>query len=324
MHHSLPSLRQNFDIKTDFSGDQWDGVLASLGGHPLQSALWGDARQACDGVYDQRLVVYNKNEIIGLIRLEQRGKGPLKKFLAWVPQGPIIAEGYDWQTIRSTLLEQKKFSSFSLLVTNPWEKLSSPHETLARRTIWIDLKLGKERLWSNLDKQWRYGARRAEKLNVVVETTKEKNKIQAFFNLCQKVSDDKKFKLKGSPAFLHYLLTQNTTADVEGVLFLANHQHSLCAGAFILRVGKTIHYMWGAVDRQYSKERVGEYIQWQIIEWACSQGYHRYDLEGIDEIANPGVASFKKKMGGEVIGLAGKNIYPLNWRGKLAARFIKD
>jgi len=34
----------------------WDSELARLGGHPLQSALWGDARRQADGIDDRRFV----------------------------------------------------------------------------------------------------------------------------------------------------------------------------------------------------------------------------------------------------------------------------
>ena len=313
-----------FHVEKITSSQEWDKNLAFLKGHPLQSALWGDARRYCDGINDDRWCVSQNDQIIALIRVEHRGVGPFSKFIAWAPQGPTVDARFNWLIIKQEILKQLSLSKHRLVVILPWERTVELGSSISRKTIWIDLAIGKQQLWSNLDKQWRYGVRRAQKLGVLIETSLEKFRVDAFFKLCQQVSDHKKFKLNGSSDLLYFLLNQNETSEVEAKLFLAILNDELAAGAFILRVGKTIHYMWGGVDRRYSKERVGEFIQWQVIDWACSQGYERYDLEGIDEVANPGVASFKKKMGGEVITLPSKTTWPINWQGRIAANLIRD
>ena len=305
------------------SSTEWDAHLVTLGGHPLQSALWGDARRACDGIHDERWLIMQDKLVLALLRMEHRGIGPLSKLVAWVPQGPVLNGSCSWDEIKEYILKVFR-NKYGVLVILSWKKIETLPDVSQRKTVWVDLLLGEKQLWSNLDKQWRYGAKRAGKLGVLVKSVQSKEHVEAFFKLCQQVSNHKKFKLNGSVGLLHYLLNNNETAEVEAKLFLATLDNALTAGAFILRVGKTVHYMWGAVDRKYSKERVGEFIQWHIISWACAAGYHRYDLEGIDEVANPGVASFKKKMGGEIIALPGKAIYPLSKIGSLAAKLIKN
>ena len=79
----------------------------------------------------------------------------------------------------------------------------------------------------------------------------------------------------------------------------------------------------GASDRKFSKQRVGEAVQWAVMEWAAANGCTRYDLEGIDPVNNPGVYVFKKKMGGEIIDLVGQEYVPLNARGKLGYQVAK-
>lgn len=315
-----------FYVEKVLSSQEWDKKLVFLKGHPLQSALWGDARRYCDGIHDDRWCIRQNNQIIALIRVEHRGLGPFKKFVAWAPQGPIVTPGFNWSDISQFVLNKLIISKHSLLVISPWEKTVESESLVSRQTIWVDLAIGKQKLWINLDKQWRYGVRRAQNMGVVVEISKEKSRVDAFFKLCQQLSDHKKFKLNGSSALLYFLLNQNDPSEsgVEAKLFLAILNHEIAAGAFILRVGKTIHYMWGGVDRKYSKERVGEFIQWQVIDWACSEGYERYDLEGINGIKNPGVAAFKRKMGGEIITLPSKTTWPINWQGRIAAAFIRD
>ena len=313
----IMSNSTSIEWKSDFSSNEWDALLAEMGGHPLQSTLWGNARKQIEGIDDQRWAAYQNGQPIGLVRFELRGIGPIKK-IAWIPQGPSSSR---WKEIEPAFFAQLKKSGLMVCVTMPWERLNPNQAT--RHTIWIDLSLGQEKLWSNLDKQWRYGVRSAEKKNVQIESTVLEKSVAEFFKLCQQISDTKKFRLQGSVDFLLFLLKNSTHQGVEALLFVAKFNDKICGGAYIFRVGDNLHYMWGGVDRNYSKERVGELLQWKVIEWGCQHGCKLYDLEGIDEANNPGVAAFKKKMGGEVIGLPGRQISPLSFSGKLLARFLR-
>lgn len=313
------SNNMNIIWKTDLPPNEWDTLLAEMGGHPLQSALWGNAKKAIEGIEDQRWAAYQSGKPIGLIRFELRGIGPLKK-IAWVPQGPTSKY---WQDIEEAFLNQLKKLGFQLCVTMPWERIDP--DDASRHTIWIDLSVGKETLWKNLDKQWRYGVRTAQKRDVQITCTPLENDLSDFFKLCQQISHTKKFSLKGSVDFLRYLLQHPTSNHAEALLFIAKVKEKVCAGACILRSGNNLHYMWGGVDRNYPKDRVGELLHWAVIERACDHGYALYDLEGIHKTNRPdGVAAFKKKMGGTIIGLTGKQFFPLSYSGKLLARFLRD
>jgi hypothetical protein len=45
---------------------EWDRALARLSGHPLQLALWGEARRLTDGTNDRRLMALRNYEPIWL------------------------------------------------------------------------------------------------------------------------------------------------------------------------------------------------------------------------------------------------------------------
>lgn len=308
--------------ESNHTPNEWDFLLAKIGGHPLQSALWGEAKKSIYGVSDQRLALYDKEELAALIRIEDRG---LKKFLqlAWIPQGPTLAAGIEWKNIQDDFLKQLRKIGNSLCIFSPWKLAPDIAEKNMRKTVWIDLQLGKEKLWSALDKQWRYGVRSAERACVKICFATTKKDVVDFYLLCVSVSQKKAFHFQYSQLFLQYLLDHSNESGVEAKLFLVKLNNEIAAGAFILRVGKSCHYMWGAVDKKYSKFRVGEFIQWSVIEWACEKNCALYDLEGINEIQNPGVAAFKKKMGGEVVQLSNIKIAHFNLKGKILSRLIK-
>ncbi|MDP1574194.1 MAG: GNAT family N-acetyltransferase [Coxiellaceae bacterium] len=307
--------------RDNLSSSEWDTQLAKMGGHPLQSALWGDARIKFEGIIDQRLALYDKENIVALVRAEMRGL-KLLFTLIWIPQGPALSPDVDCHLIYKKISDKLKKNANVVCATYPWA-VKNTEGMGSRKTIWIDLKKGKEKLWADLDSQWRYGVRRAEREGAIAYIAQDEQELEVFYHLCQQVSQNKKFQFNVSIDFMRFLLKNGNDSGVSAKLFVTKYQNDIAAGALILKVGKHIHYMWGAVDRRYSKVRVGEFIQWAVINWACDQGCERYDLEGIDENANPGTAAFKKKMGGEEIVFPSADVVNIGFRGKIIASFIK-
>src|SRR3990167_11552058 len=86
---------------------KWDYALAELSGHPLQSALWGDAKKKIDGISDKRLAFYDNDRLTALVRIENRGLNPVAK-IAWIPRGPVLAPYCDQVTLQKVLLYEIK------------------------------------------------------------------------------------------------------------------------------------------------------------------------------------------------------------------------
>lgn len=294
---------------------EWDAYLAKLGGHPLQSALWGNAKRDIYGLCDERLAFYVDHQLIALARIERRGIRPWLT-CGWIPQGPVINTESDYQIVRKHLFAILKKNHYAAYAATPWQPAHPVGANKNRKTIWIDLQCGRESLWRNLDKQWRYGVGRARREGVSVHVASTENELSAFYHLCMKISQEKKFRFQHSEKFLRYLLTQGNDS-VSGKLFLAKHDQIIVAGTFILQAGKNRHYMFGAVDRQHAAARAGELVQWSVIESGCEQGCIRYDLEGIDPDESSSVAAFKKKMGGDVVTLSPGEYAVIKRCGKL-------
>ena len=303
--------------------EQWDYHLASLGGHPLQSLLWGEARRRIDGITHRCLAGCRDGAITALARVETR-RVPVLGPVAWISQGPVgMFEKHD-----NSLEEYLRECGYLLLACKPWREVSSePIQQYQRgqgtRTIWLDLRQGKQLLSDNLDKQWRYGVGRAEREGVRVELSSNTDDLLGFYTLCKEISTTKGFQLPGGFALMQALLEMSSPAGpVQAHLFVARLGDSLLGGVFIMRAGLHMHYFWGGVDRGFPHARAGEALQWAVIEWGLAQGCALYDLEGIDPLANPGTYRFKKKMGGKVVSLSPQTLKPLNWRGSVVGKAI--
>ena len=302
--------------------DRWDEELAALGGHPLQSALWGEARRQADGTEYRCLALRQEGHALALARVEVR-KVPALGPVAWVPRGPVAAFGLDHMP---SFLQRLKRDGFILCASTPWPPRMAQSTDPAEpgpKTIWIDLSVGLERLLANLDSQWRYGARKALREGVVVEETSSPSDIGVFFGLCESISEAKRFALPGSRALVENLLRASRESfAVEARLFVGRLEGKVVAGALVIRSGVNAHYFWGGVDRAHPKLRAGEAVQWAVMEWAVKAGLKIYDLEGVDPERNPGTYNFKKKMGGTLVALPDRVLASLGWRGRLVKAFL--
>lgn len=296
---------------------QWDCDLAKVGGHPLQSALWGNARQEIDGISSLLFSCQSGNDDLnGMTRIELR-KAPLGTKVAWIPRGPFLRNSGHRDAMNS-LQSKLRHLGFIACISDPYSesqtlKLGQP------RTIWIDLTIGLDALSKALDSQWRYGARRALREGVIVRTTRASIDVSGFFKMCNTLSEGKGFALPGSEALMQELIRSSPIdGPVKMTLYVGEVGGVMAGGALIATSGTHIHYLWGASDRSFSKYRVSEAVQWQVILDGVTAGMTRYDLEGIDPVGNPGVYEFKRKMGGREVNLRGVEITPLSLLGRVA------
>ena len=307
--------------RDDIPSSEWDTEIARLGGHPLQTALWGDARRRVDGINDHRWAVFSGSAAILMARIEERPIGPWGR-VAWLPRGPVVNASQNGQDQFPSLLERLKAAGYLLCIDDQYSTDTTPPSGTALlpkpRTVWVDLAVGRDAVLAAMDSKARYSARAAARQGVEIEESRRTEDADAFFALCNRISEKKGFDLPGSAELLRSLLDAGGSPDAEARLFVARYHGHLAGGAAVLRCGRSLHYFWGGVDRAFSKQRTGEAVQVAILNWAIDQGVERYDLEGIDAVGNPGTYHFKMKMGGREVDLRGRRAHPLGVLGHVA------
>ena len=141
----------NCKWEKDIDPDLWDMCLAKLGGHPLQSALWGDARRTVENIIDHRWICFQKDQPCCMIRVEER-KLPFFGVVGWIPRGPTGKGELIFDKNFEPVVSELKSRNFRLLISDPWQKKEINKNTsgLNRKaplTIWIDLSQGQQKLW---------------------------------------------------------------------------------------------------------------------------------------------------------------------------------
>jgi lipid II:glycine glycyltransferase (peptidoglycan interpeptide bridge formation enzyme) len=295
------------DIRLNLTDLEWDKALSDLGGHPLQSALWGSARARVDDQKDHRIAVCVQGVPVMLARVEER-RLPLGFKIAWIPRGPVGSMPND------TFCELLKKKGFSLVVSNGDHNIGKRLAGADAFSGIVDLTVGEETLLNGFHKEWRYGVRRAFRDEVTVENSTD---VNAFFSLYEKTAAAKDFPIVGSRALMALLIDSKSSPASGAELFLARVRGEVAAGAIVLHIGRSLHYFWGAMDRRFSSNRPSELLHWEIMKWGAGRGFSRYDLEGMDREGNPGVYQFKKRMCGVEVKLPGTFSKPLSLTGHM-------
>src|SRR3990167_2468102 len=107
--------------REDLAPREWDGMLAAIHGHPLQSASWGDARKVVDGIKNYRIAAFKDHQPVYLVRFEERRYLGFIK-IAWVPRGPIFNPSTTDIALQEEFFQYLRKKGFLFCVTMPWRK----------------------------------------------------------------------------------------------------------------------------------------------------------------------------------------------------------
>lgn len=281
----------------------------------LQSWNFGKFHQNL-GKTISRVGFYQGKKLVGVM-LSIVEKAKRATYLT-VPGGPIIdwnkqnlidlfrktieeiakREGCSFIRVRAQILENLENSKLL-------EKLGfriAPMHLHAEVTRQLDLTKSEEELLAEMRKTTRYEIRQALKLGIKIETSKNCEDIEEFYELQKDtakrqgfVEFDKKF-LKAQ--FAAY------TADNQVLLYTAYLGKVKLAQAFVIFYNQEADYHYGASTLD-GRIYPGAYlIQWEAIKEAKKRGMKRYNLWGVAPLEDTnhrfwGVSVFKRGFGGE-------------------------
>lgn len=167
------------------------------------------------------------------------------------------------------------------------------------RTIYVDLSLPIETLRNNLQSRWRSYLKKVEQSGLkIIENKSQEELYEVFSTMYREMHQRKGFveyvdieEYRTLQAKLPKKFKMKILAcELEGVPQAA----IICAA-----LGNMGIYVLGATSDEGLKNRGSYLLHWKMLEWLKNEGYHWYDLGGIDPEKTPGTAQFK-------YGLAGK------------------
>ena len=185
-------------------------------------------------------------------------------------------------------------------------------------TITIDISPNLDDILTGLPQKGRHAIRRAGRDGVTVEKVPVTDKnAKIMYNLLAETAEGQ----FGIRSYNYYKIFWKTFEKARlGQLFFAYFEGKVVAGAYAMVFGIKSTYKDGASIRKRTAYGASHLLQWNVIEWAKSQGALIHDFCGSppsDEIGNPdhphyGVGLFKLSFSKRVVDFIGCYDYVLS------------
>jgi hypothetical protein len=144
----------------------------------------------------------------------------------------------------------------------------------------VNLNNGVQKLWLNIHHNKRRNIKRASEEGVEIIQSHRKEDLKNFYSLLEAA-----VKRRGFNPYPHSFFEAiwKTYKPELSKVFLAHWKGKSVAGVFVVIHGKTVYALgagsfatgWGA--------RPNDLLHWKVMEWACENGYSKYNMGGVDE-----------------------------------------
>jgi lipid II:glycine glycyltransferase (peptidoglycan interpeptide bridge formation enzyme) len=185
-------------------------------------------------------------------------------------------------------------------------------------TTVLDLSRGGEAILAGMKPKTRYNVRLGERSGITVRRG-DHTDIPVFHAMLERTAERQRF-VANSASYLRLLYK---TLGPWCQVFIAEFEGRPIAGMLAMTFGDTVVYKRGAWSGEEGKRRPNEVMHWEAIRWAISEGFARYDFDGIEpdvaravlageKISGSAVESvtrFKLGFGGDVVLLPEASTY---------------
>lgn len=303
---------------TDEEISRWDSLILQNPdkGNVFSSFEYSEIK--CLTKYTPRYIIVGKIAVTVL----EKSTPPLGS-LWYIPKGPGITSTKQlFDLLKAIKPLAKKAGVFVVRIESELDRTSGP--TIERHglrkaapiipnpsTITIDISPTLEQIMTALPQKGRHAIRRAERDGVTVKkvTVNEKN-ARLMYNLLSDTAEGQ-FGIRSYNYYKEFW--QSFEKAGLGQLFFAYFEGKIVAGAYAMVFGTKSTYKDGASVRKRTAYGASHLLQWNVIEWAKSQGALLHDFCGSppsDEIGNSqhphyGVGLFKLSFSKHVVDYIG-------------------
>lgn len=310
---------------TDEEIAKWNSLVLTNpeGGNVFSSFEYSEIKKLTH--YTPRYIIVGK---IAVTVLEKTT--PPLGVLWYLPKGPGVASTKQlFDLLKALKPLAKKEGVFAIRVESELDRSSRP--TLERHgmkkaapiipnpsTITIDISRELDEILTGLPQKGRHAIRRAERDGVTVKKVAVTDQnAQLMYNLLAETAEGQ----FGIRSYNYYKSFWQTFSKAGlGQLFFAYFEGQVVAGAYAMVFGTKSTYKDGASIRKRTAYGASHFLQWNVIEWAKSEGALVHDFCGSppsDEVGNPshphyGVGLFKLSFSKQVTDFIGCYDYVLS------------
>ncbi len=261
----------------------------------MQSSGWAEVKSGA-GWRTSRVVERGSSGICGgaqILLREARFAGTV----GYVARGPVLSSADPDLFLRlmdkirefaheadvSALFVQPPGNTKSLaglLATRGFQP--TPVEPAPAATLMIDLHADLDQILAGMRKSTRGNVRRSQRRGVVVRLGGSED-LPTFSRLNETSARRRGFTPYDQDYFVN--MWRRLAPRRQLKLFLSEYRGEVVAAQLVIAFSDTVVAKYIGWSGEHGKVYPNEALDWATIEWAKSEGYHYYDLEGINKTA---------------------------------------
>jgi peptidoglycan pentaglycine glycine transferase (the first glycine) len=291
---------------------EWDEMVHTNGGHPLQLWGWGEVK-AAHGWQADRVVVKDNEVLVGGAQLLIRRLPKPFNALVYIPRGPLEAEGkgeilrdelaaYVHRTYKAVTLTAEPDITGSVSWKG-WRQ--SANRILLKRTAVMDLTQTDDELMAQMSKKTRQYIRKSASEGIEVTTAQNETDIGQCMAIYKQTAGRAGFALHDD-AYYQDIFKE---LGADSPVYMAKYSGQVIAFLWPIVTPEVAFELYGGMNDEGQRLRANYHLKWSVIQAMKEQGVRRYDVNGL---LNDGVTAFKKGFIPEETQMAGTFDKPLS------------
>lgn len=295
------------DVTRCLGPAEWDELVRTTGGHPLQLWGWGEVKAAHGWRVDRVQIGQGGAQL--LIKPLPKPFGPL----VYVPRGPfgqVLGNEstrnklvrYVKQTYKPTVLSVEPDTTESINWKG-WRK--SANRVLLARTAVMDLTKSDDELLAVMSKKTRQYIRKSAGEGITVRLAESRDDIDECLAIYKQTAKRAGFALHSDR---YYYDIFEKLGDDSPVFMACLKGHAV---AFLWPVitPEVAFELYGGMNDEGQTRRANYHLKWSVIQAMKARGVTRYDVNGL---LNDGVSTFKQGFIPEETQMSGTFDMPLS------------
>ena len=283
-----------FSVVEYLTSELWDSFLEKHSiGNFEQCYEYGEiSRLAFPRTRVVRLAAISDEEPIGIIQGAYSNYFGFGMILG-VMCGPVVdLKNDDGRNAARVLLEaiedyakKNRIIKARILVREEW-KFDKVFDSLGYKTAGklneyvVNLENGVERLWKSISHNKRRNIKKAIKEGVEVFQSHDHKDLLTFYSML--VAAEKRGGFSSYPLSWFEAVWKVYKPELSRV-FLARWNGDEVSGVFTVIHGKTVYALAAGSFRKGWKVRPNDIMHWRVMEWACENGFARYQMGLVSE-----------------------------------------
>lgn len=135
-------------------------------------------------------------------------------------------------------------------------------------------------MWTNIHHNKRRNIKKALEEGVEITQSHSNEDLNTFYALLRASAERGGFT--PYPHSLFETIWKTYSPELSKV-FLAHWKGKSVSGVYVMVQGKTVYALGGGSLTEGWGVRPNDLLHWKIMEWACENGYLKYNMGGVDE-----------------------------------------